>query len=208
MSTNSLNLKRFLELSQHILREYDEITATFNNFQHNNKLNCLPNCGKCCFKPDIYCTPLELLPLALEFLSRGDAEKVYALCLEKHNERCLLLNVDNEEKFQGKCSEYNYRPLICRTFGVSARHGKKDNVDYSVCKVIKEDKSTEYYELLLKNYPQDTSDLPYIDLGKNRLAALDPRFLSEEYPINQSLRIILEKVLLYASYENEISERP
>ncbi len=200
MSTNSLNLKNFEELSQSILREYGDISEKFHAFQHNNRLDCVSGCGKCCFKPDIYCSPIELLPLALELLRRGEAQAVYDKCLESKEERCPFLHVDNAEKFQGKCTEYAFRPLVCRTFGVSARHGKKNNIEYSVCKTLKEEKATAFQSLVDSNYPHTQADLPYIDSAKHRLTTLDPRFLEEEHTIKDSLKIILEKVLLYASY--------
>lgn len=200
MSTNSLNLKNFEELSQSILREYGDISEKFHAFQHNNRLDCVSGCGKCCFKPDIYCSPIELLPLALELLRRGEAQAVYDKCLESIEKRCPFLHVDNAEKFQGKCTEYAFRPLVCRTFGVSARHGKKNNIEYSVCKTLKEEKATAFQSLVDSNYPHTQADLPYIDSAKHRLTTLDPRFLEEEHTIKDSLKIILEKVLLYASY--------
>lgn len=200
MFTNSSSLKNFKELSQSILCEYEDLSKTFQNFQAKEKLNCLDGCSRCCFKPEIYCSPIELLPLALDLLERGEAEAVYARCLEKSHERCMFLNVTSEEKFQGHCTEYAFRPIICRSFGVSARRGKKDELEYSICNTIKEERAEAFRKLLEKNYDRNHVDLPYIDNAKNHLMTLDPRFLEEEHTINQSLKIILEKVLLYAAY--------
>lgn len=200
MSMNFSNLKNFEDLADSILREYGEISHTFSSFQKNNNLDCVSGCGKCCFKPDIYCSPIELLPLAMELLKRGEAQEVYEKCLTGEVERCYFLDVDNAEKYQGKCSEYQCRPLVCRTFGVSARHGKKDKVEFSVCKVIKEQKALEFQNMISKLEKNELKDMPFIDLAKNQLSTVDPRFLEKEYTINQSLKIMLEKVLLLAQY--------
>lgn len=199
MSTNSLSLNHFEELSESITREFAAISKTFQAFQHASQLDCLNGCAKCCFKPDIYCSPIELLPMALDLLKRGEAQAMYEKCLEKQDDRCMFLNASDEEKFLGKCDEYTHRPLICRTFGVSARHGKNNSVEFSVCQVLRKEKSEELAKILEQHY-SSADELPFIDTGKSKLITLDPRFLEEERTINQSLKIILEKVLLYASY--------
>lgn len=201
MSTNSSNLKHFNELAQSILDEFNQISSRFSQFQTSNDLSCITNCGKCCFKPDIYCTPMELLPLAIELLTRGEAQKIYDKVKDRQNERCIFLHVDNEQKFQGKCTEYLFRPLVCRMFGVSARHGKNGKVDFSICHEIKEAKKTQALEMLQKLEQGELTDIPFIELEKNKMAVIDPRFLEQEYPINVSLTMILEKVLLLTQYD-------
>lgn len=194
---NSSSLKRSHKLARDILDEYSRITEDFSRFQNESKLNCVSGCGKCCFKPDIYCSPIELLPLAMELLVRGQAQAFYDKSLEEENKRCLFLNVGNEENFQASCSEYKYRPLTCRTFGVYGRHEKNNEIDLFVCNLIKEHRPNEF-----DGYKGEIKKIPLIDLCKNRLIALDPQFLEMEYPINRSLRMILEKVLLASMYEN------
>ncbi len=200
MSTNFSNLRNFEELAQSILREFGTISRTFSQFQTGNNLDCISGCGKCCFNSEVYCSPIELLPLAMELLKRGEAQKVYDQCDTIEDKRCFFLVVDNAEKYHGKCGEYQHRPLVCRAFGVSARHGKNGQVDFSVCQVIKENKSGEFQAMLSKLASNELQDMPFIDYAKNQLASLDPRFLEREYPINQSLKIMLEKVLLLAQY--------
>jgi Fe-S-cluster containining protein len=203
MSMNSSDQTRYKEsLAHEIMGEFDRISKEFSSFQTASKLECIEGCGKCCFKPDIYCSPVELLPLALELLARGEAQEMYEKVLGKNNERCIFLNVDNEEKYVGKCSFYKNRPLVCRTFGVSARHDKDKKVEFSVCRPLKEKKALEYQSLLEKKFSLEDSTLPFIDVCKNRLSALDPLFYEEEFPINQALTMILEKVLLYSAYES------
>lgn len=200
MSTNYSGRSYHKELAEKILQEYTVISKEFSEFQTKTKLSCLEGCGKCCFKPDIYCSPYELLPLALELVEKGDAQRVYDICCEKEFERCMFLNVQSEDGFKAKCDAYLFRPLICRTFGVSARHGKNERIDISVCKTLQEEKAEDYKNLLATSQ-LDKSNLPFIDSSKNSLLTIDPNLLEEEMPINKALKVMLEKVLLAYSFE-------
>lgn len=203
MSTNSSGQIRHKILTREIMREFNLISEEFSSFQSHVKLGCIEGCGKCCFKPDIYCSPVELLPLALELLERGEAQKMYDHCLGKEEETCVFLNIQNPQTFKAQCTMYVNRPLVCRTFGVSARHGKNGRVDISVCKPLQEEKTREYQELVSKNFTIDELPIPFIDICKSRLSTLDPLFSDEEMPINQALKVILEKVLFYSTFVYE-----
>lgn len=200
MSTSSSGLQRHNFLAEKILKEFNQISGEFSHFQNESKLGCIEGCGKCCFKPDIYCSPYELLPLALEFLAKGQAQKIYEMILGKEEERCVFLNVKDEIHFKAQCDAYAFRPLVCRTFGVSIRHGKNERVDISVCKPLQETKKEIYEDLLAKNFSPADLSLPFIDSCKSRLSSLDPKLQEVELPINQALKIMLEEVLFYSTF--------
>lgn len=183
------------ELSNSIKLKYDEISKVFGEFQHKSNLPCPEGCGKCCFKPNISCAPYELLPLAFYLLDSGSAESYLEKAKRTVGESCPFLVVKNEEKGMGVCSEYQYRPFICRAFGVTARHGKNDKIDYSICSVLKSN------EQVFSKFRED--EIPFIEVWKKRLESLDPHLLEKEIPINQALVIILEKVLLWDSYQEK-----
>lgn len=199
MSTNYLGLQNYKKLSEKILSEFEGFSQHFSGFQVDQKLSCLSGCGKCCFKPDIFATPIEMLPLALEIIERGEGEAVYQKCLEHKNERCIFLKIDDEKNYKAHCGEYSHRPLICRTFGVSARHNKLNKIEYSVCKMIKEEKKEEYAQLL-SNTNIPVEDVPFIDFSRSHIATIDPRFLEEEIHINEAMRKMLEKLLMLNQY--------
>lgn len=182
-----------VELAQTISLKYAEVSKVFNEFQQKTNLLCPEGCGKCCFKPDIACAPYELLPLALYLLKTNRAEIFLEKATQAQNDRCILLEISDEEKGKGRCSEYQFRPFICRAFGVSARHGKKDNIDYSICRVLKENDS------FAPQFSFTQEEIPFIEIWKKQLEALDPRLAEKEIPINQGLVILLEKVLLWDS---------
>ena len=185
------------------MHEFELISNEFSNFQKESNLQCLPGCGKCCFKPDVFCSPVELLPMALHLYQIGKAEDYLERSRLNQGFRCLFLNVANEAEFKGSCSKYEYRPLVCRTFGASARHVKNQKIEFSVCKILKEENSEDFKKLSQFQENNSERQLPFIDLCKNRLIALDPKFLDEEFPINKSLSIMLEKILFLSQFWNE-----
>lgn len=201
MSTNFSDHKHYKNLSDEILKEFNQISEEFSSFQNHSKLTCIEGCGKCCFKTDIYCSPIELLPMALELLKIGKAQEFYEKCQAEDQNKCVMLVVHDEEKYLGNCSQYDNRPLVCRTFGVSVRHGKNSQLDFSICKPIKENKSELYQEVLRSDLSLYTSPLPFIDMCKNRLISMHPLFLENEMPIKDALKMMLEKVLLYDDLE-------
>ncbi len=197
------SVQHYNELSQSILSEYNQITHEFSQFQKESKLTCLPGCGKCCFKPDIYCSPIELLPLALHLLNTGEAENYLEKSLLQKDERCMFLQVSSETEFKASCEQYFFRPLTCRTFGVSARHLKTEKeVEFQVCKTLKENKPNEFQNLVDDNTAGTKQSLPFIGICKNRLISLDPRFLEKEFPINEALKMMLEKILHLSQYQD------
>lgn len=184
-------------LADKILEEYEEISSVFSRFQNQTGLNCREQCGKCCFKKDIYCTPMEMLPLGLKLIKEKKAEEVLERCSTNLNERCILLKVTDEEKGFGYCTEYKYRPFICRSFGLAARKDKNGKAEFSSCKIIKEDHSLRFENLLKTEFSED--ETPFIEQWRKHLDALDPRFLEEQFPVNKSLAVLLEKLLFLES---------
>lgn len=184
------------ELSEKIFQNLEKVSSVFSDFQNKSKLHCPPGCGQCCFKPYVSCSPYELLPLALSLLDSGRAESALESAYANKDKHCLLLNVTNAETGQGYCGEYQYRPFVCRAFGVSARHGKH-GVDYSICRVLKDS------DTFSPDFGPNVEDIPFIEIWKKNLEALDPYLSDKEIPINQALIVILEKVLLWDSYQKK-----
>jgi Fe-S-cluster containining protein len=184
------------KLSHLITEKFDEITNVFSEFQNKSTLSCPPGCGKCCFTPDISCSPYELLPLALHLIDTNRAENILEKAIEKQGQRCLFMNIQDEAAGKGRCTEYAHRPFVCRAFGVSARHGKNGQVDYSICGPLKEN----YSDRLPLQFKED--EIAFIDVWKKQLEAIDPVLSDKQLPINEALVVILEKVLLWNSYSS------
>ncbi|MBC7713262.1 MAG: YkgJ family cysteine cluster protein [Rhizobacter sp.] len=200
MSTSSSNLTRHKILSERILAELNEVFEQFSAFQIKAELPCPTGCGKCCFKSDIYCTPIELLPMALDLLERGEALSTYDKCKEFNSDHCMFMQISDLKAGKGQCLEYQFRPLVCRTFGVAARHDKNEKINYSVCTTLKETHGDKYEQLVNSNFTDD--EVMFIDNSKSKISNLDPAFLEQEFPINIALSMMLEKILFLAGLDS------
>lgn len=179
-------------LSDSILAKLDEVSMVFGKFQQDQNLICPTGCGKCCFSPEVSCAPYELLPLALHLLKTKQAESFLEKLKESKSNLCPLLEVTDEKRGMGRCLHYRYRPYLCRAFGASARVGKNNQTDLSVCSNFEKGDSPANYD-----------GIPFIDLWKRKLEGIDPHLSGNDLPINSALKIILEKVLLWDSYHEK-----
>ncbi|MDZ4822686.1 MAG: YkgJ family cysteine cluster protein [Flavobacteriales bacterium] len=165
-------------------------------FQKSSGLHCLSGCGECCKKPDIEATPLEFLPLALQFYDEGKAEDTLNHLNENDSTLCHVFR-PHVTNFGGLCSEYPNRGLICRLFGYSARRNKEGQAELVTCKFIKQDQAKEFDRVCddLKNGKQ----IPVMSDYYSRLSSIDPS-LVEFFPINTAMKKALEVVLHYYAY--------
>ncbi len=184
-------MKDLRELSKKIHSKLNEVSTVFGQFQTQSTLNCPPGCGKCCYKSDISCSPYELLPMAFSLMENGKAEAVLAKAYSPNGLHCLFLEVKDELNRMGSCTEYENRPFICRAFGVSARYGKHQSIEVSICKTLRDKQGL----MPLISYSND--EIPHIDSWKKNLETIDPQLLLIERPINESIIFLLEKLLLW-----------
>lgn len=183
----------YSELSNKILLQLNQTSSIFGGFQKATNIMCPTGCGRCCFKSDIVCNPFELLPLALYLVEKNLADNVLTNALEHQNNRCIFLTITNEDKGHGYCKQYDYRPFICRAFGVAGRINKYGVPEYSICNTLKENNN-----IILEN---PILEIPCIEKWKKKLEGLDPKLAEKEIPINQALAVILEKVLLVKTFQ-------
>lgn len=181
------------EVSKVILNELDQLGEVFGQFHQKSGLHCPPTCGKCCFKPDIYCSPYELLPLAYDLLEKNKAELYLEEARKKLKSYCILLEVINEKEGTGRCGAYQFRPFTCRAFGVAARQRKNNDLELSICKTLKE---------IYPDYSKiESNGAPVLETIRRHLDTIDPQLSQKQYPINHSLVIIIEQILLWKQYQ-------
>lgn len=200
MFMGNINFGPYHNLADEILKAFTEITIEYSSFQNKNLLSCPVGCGKCCFKSDIYCAPFELLPLALDLIKRGVAESVLEKAQSYEADHCMFMQITDVKAGKGQCMEYEFRPLVCRTFGVAGKHNKEGGASFSVCTTLKEKNKKIYSELISRKF--EITDIPFINKSKSKLCTLNPHFLDEELPINKSLALILDKLLLEQHYRS------
>ncbi len=188
-----MNIK---QLVQDLQLFYDEMGKAFSDYQQSTGLTCLSGCAKCCDNPNITATTLEMLPMAWDLYQRGLADEWYEKLISTSSEICPLIEFASLDRMQGKCTEYKTRPIICRGFGVYGHVKKDKSKALSVCKYIKNDKDNQ----LIQIAESEQGKIPLMSEWTTRLLTIHPDLTSGYRPVAESLKLALEKVLLYHQY--------
>jgi len=178
---------------------FERLEKEISVFKSETSLHCLAGCGKCCSKPDIDASPLEFIPWAMHLFLNGQAEEVlleldHSFISTCHIYRPLALI----EEFNGSCSNYRYRGLICRLFGYAASRDKYGELRLATCKIIKDDQRENY-----NNTEEAISKGLYVPIFTDhymQLAQIDYKLATIILPINEALKMAIEEVLQYYAY--------
>jgi Fe-S-cluster containining protein len=189
-----------------VFRIYKEIDAVIGHFQIVTGLRCPSGCGACCETQDVEATVLEALPAAEEVFRRNQAEMVISSVEEgvvHGSTTCVFYCTDPCGAGRGRCSYYEFRPLVCRLFGFASRRNKLGVLELSHCKPIKEAFPTLLHRALIRmseglNTPVYQDSFMHIasirsDLGYRRL------------PVNLALKSAME--YLYWKDPKALEER-
>lgn len=179
-----------------ILAEIDRATTAF---QSATGLQCRPGCGACCQNPEVETTPLEMLPIAWELYQQGKLHE-WIQKIETTNGIgvCIFYRSDPEIPGNGRCSIYPWRPSLCRLFGFAAVVNKHGNPELAACKKNKE----VIPEVVAKSQAAIANGLPvpqFADFAM-RFRNLDPILGQERLPINQALKVALERIGLMMQF--------
>lgn len=184
-----------IELKVNLVMElYQRMEQTFAFYQKKLGLGCLPGCGACCLSPNIECTILEVLPIALELYLKNEDQKVYDQCSSSICYFYKRLSFDGKK---GHCTNYYFRPAICRMFGVYARKNKRSQPELAACKEIKQSSFTNWQLASL-----ETEEMENILITKwsNELAGIDFHLSQKLYPINTAFQKAIEYINLHFSF--------
>lgn len=179
---------------------FDKLDLEISQFQNQTKLHCLTGCGNCCTNPTIEVSPLEFLPFAFHLLLIGKAEDTLKELnsKEKHS-ICHIYKPKNIIDITlGSCSNYKYRPLICRLFGYAATRDKYGQQRLATCKIIKENQADLYQDTM-----EAISKGLYVPMFTDyymQLSQIDFNMGNQVVPINRALKLALEEVLQYYAY--------
>ena len=179
-----------------VKRVYARLDKEIDTLQQSSGIHCLSGCGECCKKPDIECTPLEFLPLALELFDEGRAEQAWEELQNNSQSLCYVFR-PHITNFGGMCNAYPNRGLICRLFGFTARTNKEGQRELVTCKFIKQEQAEDYDQLV--EDLKAGKKIPVMSEYYTRLTSIDPT-LAEFYPINKAIQKALEIVMHYYAY--------
>jgi uncharacterized protein len=178
-----------------VFHDLDEAIAAFQSW---STLHCKFGCGKCCFKPDIEATTLEFLPFAYHLYLNNLATEWLDKINSSSETICHILSPT--QSGAGLCSDYQYRGLICRLFGYSARTNKHSEKELVTCQIIKTEQHAAFAAAEQKVL--DNASVPVMSNYYMRLHSIDPELARDFYPINTAIKKALETVLHYYAYRN------
>ncbi len=181
-------------LSEEVEQIYERSNETFSKFQLDQEMPCPTGCGKCCLSKEISATVLEMLPTAIRLFKENKHEVTYDKLGNQNEVQCIFFNphIDNGNK--GLCENYQTRPSVCRSFGLAAVRGKAGDKKLSVCKVLK-----EIYPDKIMNIALDQA--PVVGEYARQIIGINPGLGAQVHPINEALRLALQKVILYTQFE-------
>ncbi len=178
-----------------------EMTALFEKIDDQTKifarqtgLKCKHGCGACCTNPDIEITVADALPMAVYLWSKGHVESILDVIRSpSSNSVCIFYKADLLVQGQGSCSIYPYRPGICRLFGFASRTDKHNQRELLTCKIIK-DSHAKACQLAQEKLQKGLCEAPLLSNHALTVASIDPVHGHKQLPINQAIRLALEKI--------------
>ncbi|MGP1385637.1 MAG: YkgJ family cysteine cluster protein [Thainema sp.] len=190
------------DVSASLTQLYQDVNAQIASFQAATGLQCPPGCGQCCENPEVESSPLEMVPMALELIRRGDA----AAWLEQADiagvpSRCVFYQPDEHVAGNGRCQMYMWRPSICRLFGFAAVTDKLGTPKLAACfkhKQVYPDQVAMAQVAIANGLP-----VPQFADWQTQIANVDPHWGYQRMPINQALKIAIERVSLSLAYETQ-----
>lgn len=189
-----------------VLESYRQIDDLIDQFQASTGLTCPPGCGQCCENPNVYTTPLEMIPLVLELYRRGDADDwLQHATSKKYQGSCVFYQPDPLIQGNGRCQVYPWRPSICRLFGFSTRPDKAGLPELAVCKRHKQT-MPDVVAQAQGAIAQGTVEAPSIVEWPQCITSLDPNLGSQRMPINEALAVAIERIGLWMQMTS--SEEP
>ena len=158
------NYKKFLN-------DFDELLSYLFKLQ-KKYIKCRKGCTNCCTKGDYPFSHLEFLYLTEGFINLPENKKI----LVQQNIRKLLLDKQEYkgERFEhvcpflinDECCVYEYRGIICRTFGVCYYDDKEGYVRLPDC-VYNNLNYSEYFDK--ENNILNIQDVPKVNLRIDRV---------------------------------------
>ncbi len=168
------------------------IDQAIHNLQTQVPIHCKEGCGKCCENPNVESTVLEVIPLARHLVTTGQADAIYEAVTTATRPQCVLYAADPSVPGNGRCTQYHHRPMICRLFGFSVSKDKAGNGRLASCPLVLEASGVSPDSVVFDS----TEGLPVYSESWMALTGIHPEWATQRYPINQAIRLAIEKVAL------------
>jgi uncharacterized protein len=178
-----------------VFRELDEHIGRMTS---QTGMQCRHLCNKCCRKTNIEASLIEFIPLATSLYESGKVDE-FLMRLNKSDETgyCVLFSPDAGKNGNWACQQYEKRGLVCRLFGFGYRPNREGVPELVTCKILKEDCSGAVAKARLLGI-EAPDIVPLFQNYSMQLYGIDPDLATNQFPINQAIRLAIEK--LYFNY--------
>lgn len=171
-------------------------------FEQTVAYKCRTGCGACCTKPSVEALVVEMLPVAKHLIDTGKVDEAYDRLSLGIDHSCILYEPSPENVNMGRCSQYDFRPSICRLFGFSAVKKKSGLPELATCQIHKE----TYPEAVraAQVSVEEGTPVPVISEHNFQLRNLaSESSLEFSMPINKALKLAIEKLMLSRQFTEQ-----
>lgn len=179
---------------------YEEVDGTVDSFRCQAGLNCLEGCGHCCENARVETTELEMLPMAVELVRKGEAERFYEAADKLDFEgRCVFYESVLGHPGMGRCSRYEFRPTVCRLFAFSGNADKYGQTRLVICSVLKESDPVAA-QRAIDLVERGRIRPPIMSSCITKASMADPELAREQLPINRALKRAIDRVWIHQKF--------
>lgn len=188
---------------EEVEKVFEELDAHLGDTAKESGLKCPDFCGICCRKTDIEASPIEFLPLAAWLYENGKVNEFLSRLDHPEHGFCACFDPGASEKGEWGCQYYEQRGLICRLFGFGFRLNRDSIPVLVTCKIMKQTQAVAVAKagVMASLNPEK---MPIFSNYFMRLLAIDPDLAVPQMPINQAIRVAIEKLYFYYLDKEEI----
>jgi Fe-S-cluster containining protein len=181
---------------EEVEKVFGELDAHLGSTAIESGLNCPDYCGNCCRKSDIEVSPIEFMPLAAWLYQTGQITEFLTKLDNPTHNWCACFDPDASAKGEWGCKYYVHRGLICRLFGFGFRLNRENLPVLVTCKIMKSTRTAAVIKAgeMAVLRPEE---MPIFSNYFMRLLAIDPDLAVPQMPINDAIRVAIEKLYFY-----------
>jgi len=186
------------KVSTQVLALFEQIDQQTEEFRQATGLSCPSDCGRCCDRPSVDATVLDVLPLAIALFQQGKAEEILDQLETNSLQRCIFYQPDPSNSQKGRCGVYTWRPSLCRLFGYATVRDKRGQPQLAACAELKATRSLTLTHIQ-QQLAEGLSAPSFVEFA-TQMETIDPTIGSQRFPINQAIQLALQKVGLRAQF--------
>lgn len=188
---------------EEVEKVFEELDRHLSQTAGESGLKCPDFCGICCRKSDIEASPIEFMPLAAWLYKTGKVNDFLVKLDNPEHNWCVCFDPDASARGEWGCQYYEHRGLICRLFGFGFRLNRENLPVLVTCKIMKSNQTAAVAKAaeMAAAHPEE---MPIFSHYFMRLLAIDPDLAVPQMPINQAIRVAIEKLYFYFLDKEEI----